>query len=628
MCRIGSLISFKRRANAGLSTRCREMRRAIIVTLFSLCLCLLPWQPVSAATLAQGETALPTATVTPSPTMTMTPWGADGHEPNDAPDQATLMGVGQMVRASLHAGDEDWFLVWLKAGHTYRITAEVWPGGDTYLRLYTYALAVVDESDDRGPGDPSSEIVFAPGAEGFYYAQVTSRVLGLFADYDFSVIEELPTPTPTMTPTPTSTPTSTPSPTMTMTPTNTPTPTNTGTPSPTPLGDAYEPNDDFAEASLLMVGQTVRASVEGDDVDFFRLYAKAGVTYRCDTTPDGFDSRMVLYDELQMEIGRNDDRSPGDPGSVLIWSTSYTSWVYVQVEALVGEGTYVLLCATLSPTPTPSPRPTSSPQPTPTPNDPYEPNYGFELATELVAGTPVQAVIAADDNDYYRLYVKTGNTYRCDVSPQGFDSNIIAYDQARAGIGGSDDRSPADVGSALTWRAAYTGWVYLLVGPVSGTGPYTLLCTVLLPTPSPTWFPVPSLPPAPPSTIPTTTPLPGGEGAAFPTPPSQETPTPLMTPTSAVVFNATILVYYDDNDNGVPEPAEGVQGASVVLLNPWTNKPLAQSFTDDTGSASASVAGMELARVAIPFLGFSKEVRTGEHVVVRIKAQRLPGLLP
>jgi hypothetical protein len=88
------------------------------------------------------------------------------------------------------------------------------------------------------------------------------------------------------------------------------------------------------------------------------------------------------------------------------------------------------------------------------------------------------------------------------------------------------------------------------------------------------------------------------------------------------------LLYYDHNDNGAPEPDEGVQGASVVLIAPQTNKPLVQAFSDATGSVYLSQAGFETARVAVPFLGFSKEVRSGEHLVVRIKPQRLPALLP
>jgi hypothetical protein len=413
----------------------------------------------------------------------------------------------------------------------------------------------------------------------------------------------------------------------------------TETPAP---GDDYEPNDDFAEAALILVGQTVRAGIVQDDVDFFRLYAKAGATYRCDVTPDGFDSELVLYDEFRSEIGRNDDRAPGDPGSGLSWRTEYASWVYLRVGALVdqiptGEGTYTLHCAVLPPTPTPTPPATSTPTMTPTPYDPYEPNYTFDLAADMVVGTPVQAVIAAGDNDYYRLYTKAGNTYRCDVTPQGFDSNLIVYDQNRAGIGGSDDRSPADIGSSLSWGAAYTGWAYLLVGPVSGTGPYTLLCTVVLPTATPTFAPLTPAPSATLHVIPTATPLPGDDGGTpspATSPPQASssqvvmTPTPDFTPTPAVVFHVSVLLYYDHNDNEAPEPEEGIRGASVVLIAPQTNKPLVQAFSDDTGSVYLSHAGFEVARVAVPFLGFSKQVRSGEHLVVRIKPQRLPGLLP
>ncbi len=570
------------------------------------------------------ETPTATPTVTPTPSPTMTPYGADGYEPNDTPEQATLIGAGQTLHQTLHVGDTDWLIVWLKIGRTYRISSEVLPGGDTLLRLYDEHLALLAESDDLSPGNLSSEITFVPSIEAFYYAQVTSAVTGLWGEYNFRIIEELPTPSPTMTLTPT----------MTSTPTNTPAP-----------GDDHEPNDDFTTATQILMGESVQGTISENDLDHFLIYVKPGNTYRCVVTPQGFDSELVLYDQGQVEIDRNDDQAPNNPGSALSWYAHYEGWAYPRVGAAVpvptgDEGTYTLVCVSLSPTATPTitpsstPRPSTTPQPTPTPNDAYEPNYNFDLAAEIGVGFAAQAVIAASDNDFFKVYVKTGNVYRCDVTPQGFDSNLIVYDQGRAGIAGSDDRAPNDVGSALTWQAAYTGWAYLLVGPVSGTGPYTLLCVVVLPTPTPTRpivTPLPALPTAAPVTIPTVTsssqvtPGPGqapGDAATATASP----PTP--TPTPEVVFNVTLVIYYDHNDNRAPEPDEGIQGASVVLIDPVSNKPLAQVFTDATGSVYLSHTGLEQGTVAIPYLGFSRDTRSGEHLVVRIQPQRLPGLLP
>ena len=567
----------------------------------------------------RAQDPVDTPTFTPTQTLTPTPDGADAYEPNDVADQATLVGVGETVRLTLHYGDVDWIVFWLKPGRTYHITADVRPGGDTLLRVHSQSLALLAESDDRGPGDPSSEVVLTPGQESFYYAQVSSKVVGLFADYDFRVTEAMPTATPTLTPTATPTP--------------------TGTPTATPnLGDAYEPNDEFSTATSMLVGETVRASIHSGDLDFFQLYVKEGVTYRCDVTPmQGLDSELVTYNASKAETGRNDDRGPGDPGSALTWLADATGWVYLRVGAVVGTGEYTLLCTALSPTATPTARPTGTSQPTPTPNDPYEPNYNFDTAADIVPGTSVAAFIDVDDNDFYRLYIKAGNRYRCEVTPQGFDPNLIVYDQSRNGIGGNDDRSAGELASSFTWYANYAGWAYLLVGPVGGTGPYTLLCSVVLPTATPTWEPYPTQPASAPQTIPTATNTGmGGTGAepgtgADPGTPGAQggtpTPTPTLTPTPPV-FDVTVLVYYDDNNNKAPEPTEGIQRASLILLDPVTNKPLTQVFTDDTGSARVTYVGLAEARVAVPFLGYSKVVKTGEHVMIQIKPQLLPGLLP
>jgi hypothetical protein len=346
---------------------------------------------------------------------------------------------------------------------------------------------------------------------------------------------------------------------------------------------------------------------------------------------EGLDPELVTYNANKAETGRNDDRGAGDPGSALTWLADATGWVYLRVGAVVGTGEYTLLCTALSPTATPTARPTGTSQPTPTPNDPYEPNYNFDTAADIVPGTSVAAFIDEGDNDFYRLYIKAGNRYRCEVTPQGFDPNLIVYDQSRNGIGGNDDRSAGELASSFTWHASYAGWAYLLVGPVGGTGSYTLLCSVVLPTPTPTWEPYPTQPPSAPQTIPTATNTgmggtgadPGTPGAPAGTP----TSTPTMTPTPPV-FDVTVLVYYDDNNNNAPEPTEGIKEASVILLDPVTNKPVTQVFTDDTGSARVTYVGLAEARVAVPYLGYSKLAKTGDHIVIHIKPQVLPGLLP
>lgn len=426
----------------------------------------------------------------------------------------------------------------------------------------------------------------------------------------------------------------------------------TPTSTPTPQGaDGYEPNDLPEQAKLVGVGVSVNATLHIGDVDWWQVYLKAGRTYRLEAiAKPGGDPRAALYSPTVALLAQNDDCGPGNYSSCIVYTVLgaadgyYYLEIASQVTGLFAEYTLRIIEELPTPTPTstptltPPPAPTATAQPTATPyNDAYEPNYDFAHAAQIVAGQGVNASITPGDNDFYALYVKPGNTYRCDVNPQGgLDTNLIVYDAGYAGIGGNDDMAPGNPGSSLTWYATYQGWVYLLIGPVAGSGSYTLLCTVLLPTATPT-----PTPPARPA-------LSGGGGV-------EATQTPVLVPTptwtvgapgnpaggTPAVWNPGIptatslppirvVVYYDENNNQAPDPAEGIRGATVILLDVSVNKPIAWAETDDSGFASFTPpAGAEYAlRVSIPFLGFSKPTAAGQRVEVRIAAQRLPGLIP
>ncbi len=442
----------------------------------------------------QGATATPTPTATPTATPTTTATlgprntptciGADAYEPNDVPEQAQLVGAGTTLQATLHLGDVDWWQVYLKAGRNYRIEAQTKPGGDPRMVLYTATLAQLAQNDDCALGSYSPCIRIKPTEEGVYLVQITSQVAGLWADYTLQVVEELPTPTPTLTPQPTAGPTAT-------------------------------------------------------------------------------------------------------------------------------------------------PQPTGTPVPSPTPNDPFEPNQDFDHAAEIGLGQTVAANLPTGDRDFYRLYLKNRLLHRCEINPQGgLDPNLTLYDAGRNVLGGNDDRAPGQPGPLLNWLPGGAGWITLVVDPVTGSGSYTLLCTVLAPTPT---TPVTPLPPAPTPTrwlIPTATSLPGLEnpaglgGGDWAQPGATGTPLPPV----------KVVVYYDENDNNAADPAEGIQGATVLLLDASTNKPIAWQTTDETGYTAfeipAGASAYAALRIAIPFLGFSRPVGPGQAVPVAIEPQRLPGLIP
>ena len=340
-------------------------------------------------------------------------------------------------------------------------------------------------------------------------------------------------------------------------PTDRPTPAETTTPTPEPdCEDAFEPNDDVGSGPILMSDQPLSDLTLAplDDVDFLQVWVKANRYYQVDTaTVDGVDTRLRLFNEAGDLLAENDDFIVGDPASRMRFQAPPADgWLFVAVDSLVpiawGCRTYNIAMTDISaptPTPTPSPEPTAQPEPTTAPEpsatplpalyDAYEPNYDFTTAADLgvnqVAALnfhPYPPGHPGIDNDFFRLYVKSGQILDIETTElaPGVDTNLIVYrEDAATIIGGNDDCETGQFYSCLEWRPDYTGYAYLLVGPVGLTPKgvsaealaYRLSITDLAGQPTPT-------PIAPSPTGDFGQPLPWS-----PAPPL--TPTPTLTPT-------------------------------------------------------------------------------------------------
>ena len=250
-------------------------------------------------------------------------------------------------------------------------------------------------------------------------------------------------------------------------------------------------------------------------------------------------------------------------------------------------------------------------------------------------------------------YVKAGQALRFETThlAPSLDTNLIVYRDNLQVIGGNDDCTPSERRSCLDWEADYTGFAFILVGPV-GLAPkavsieasaYSLAVTDLAtghqttehshqsPTatlvygePLP-WDNVP--PPA--------TPIPV---APLPTPTSRAReihirafslvpPSPTAAPRQPLEIELTI--YHDANDNQAPDIDEGVQGVSVRVLDSLTNRLLGQAFTDSQGYAQLFIAAPDTVRLSVAYLGFNQTIRApGKPVQIRLPALHLPSLIP
>ncbi|MCL4868496.1 MAG: hypothetical protein KJ063_05990 [Anaerolineae bacterium] len=290
-------------------------------------------------------------TVTPTPTVLVTPVFVDMYEPNNSLSTAynTSAGVSLCGASLWPVGDYDYFRFFVKGGFTYQIlTRDLSVGLDSYLTLYNSQGHIIAENDDD-PTNTShpkaSRIQHTPHQDGFLYASVHNLdpTDPAGKTYCFETRETIPTPGPTHTPV-------------------------------SGQADSCEYNGDFDSACLMGVNQEktnmnfVPLFGEGPDNDYYRLWILSGVTYTCltDDLSPFTDTNMILYDHNRNLIAGNNDRALGDPRSEVIYYAPYTGWLYILVGSVVPVDyalahlyTYSVGCqatvATLTPTPSNTP---------------------------------------------------------------------------------------------------------------------------------------------------------------------------------------------------------------------------------------------------------------------------------
>ncbi|MGD2048452.1 MAG: Calx-beta domain-containing protein [Chloroflexota bacterium] len=428
----------------------------------------------------------------------------------------------------------------------------------------------------------------------------------------------------------------------------------TATPrTPTPVFvDLFEPNNTLETAYPTSVGADALCDITlwpSGDVDWFRFTVKEDDNYEALTSDlsAGLDTVLTVYDNQGREVDDNDDFEFGSLASRVEFSADASGTYYAQIVNKGGgdtaNRTYCFEVNQVQGPPTSTPLPTSTRVPG---ADICEYNGNFDSACLIGAGDTFDMNFVpiwgeGTDNDFYRIWVKPGLFYNCETFNLSSvnDTNMILYDQNQNGIGGNDDRAPGDFGSQVSFFANYTGWLFVLVGPVappeyalSFLYTYSLRCTETVATPTAT--PRPTLPPSsfvpkPPTSTPspsslTVTPvLTATAAVATPTftPNVQVQPLPTNTPVVAPgrEISFEITVYFDENLNFTPELTEGVEDVGVSIYDNTTNELLAFGYTNEAGTirfSSLTVSGM--IRVSIPFLQFDQIAAGDSNIFIRV----------
>ncbi len=436
----------------------------------------------------------------------------------------------------------------------------------------------------------------------------------------------------------------------------TPTPTSKAATATPIFTDRYEPNNTLQNAFPTAAGASDLCSATlwpTGDVDWFRFIGKAGSPYEVftDNLTAGLDTVLSVYDTSGRIIATNDDAVAGSRESSIVFSAQTNGYYYARVinnnTIDPANKTYCFGVDEIAGTATPTSVPTGTRV---AGADICEYNGDFDSACLIGSGQTFDMNFVpiwgeGPDNDFFRIWVKPGLFYTCETTGLSSvnDTNMILYDQNRNGIGGNDDRAPGDFGSTVSWYANYTGWLYVLVGPVappeyalSYLYTYSVRCSEVVATPTAT--PRPTFPPStgpvirPPTatptvdvteepsatsvievTVPQATPTATPNIQVFPLP----TSTPLATGGQYVTFDLT--VYYDENLNFTPELSEGVEDVAVQIFDNLTGELLAFGSTNEAGVvhfSSLAVSGM--IRISIPFLQFSQVTTGTSNTFIRV----------
>ncbi|GJM39987.1 MAG: hypothetical protein DHS20C20_02690 [Ardenticatenaceae bacterium] len=447
------------------------------------------------------------------------------------------------------------------------------------------------------------------------------------------------------------------------------------TPTPQIFADSLEPNNNFNEATETAADAADLCNLTfypPGDQDYFRWWGKAGITYIIYTSElgAGLDTVLDVYNVNQSLIASNDDIAPGIFASEVEFTANNDGYYYARVtNKSPVDPVNKLYCfeidSTVDPTSTP-------PSGFPSDVDICEFNSTTDTACLLVTGETkssmnfVPSLGSSRDTDIYKMWIKPGFFYTCEtIIPAGSaaDTNMIFWDNNGNAFNpwlGNDDKGGLDFGSELSYFSTYTGWLFIVVGPVNeppleeaALHEYDLTCTAEESTPTPTPFPTSSsgggtggtggsfatATPQPtfeiPTPFPTPTPIDFSQfftPTPAPPPVVQFQPLPTSTPASGSNQSTTINVtlYYDTNNNFLPELTEGIVNAAVALYDNGTGELLSYGNTSEVGVARfTAVHATGAIRVVVPFLNYSQVV-VGDNaeILVRVAPQPLPIGIP
>lgn len=136
------------------------------------------------------------------------------------------------------------------------------------------------------------------------------------------------------------------------------------------------------------------------------------------------------------------------------------------------------------------------------------------------------------------------------------------------------------------------------------------------------------IPPLHLTTTPTATPQEVARIELISAPPTVQ---PTGTPLSPRVVTASVVIAYDENGNRAIDPAEGVVGISVRVVETTTNRVITSGFTDETGYVQFQIVMDTPAQIVVPYFGKTWALQSGNTssaFTLLLNPGNQPGLIP
>lgn len=239
----------------------------------------------------------------------------------------------------------------------------------------------------------------------------------------------------------------------------------------TPAGDRYEPNSSLATATPIPPNITINdATICPDgDYDFYRvdLPGSGRVRLRLENVPPAMKGQITLYDQNLDWLNHYTDAINGGEDVELVRDVDEAQTLYIRVRDIAGGSYTDPYTLDVSFTPVP---------------DIYEPNDWGGVATLLPATTLSAYIFAPGDDDYYRIFMSTGQTLDMSITqvPALMQARISMYGPSLEWLNHYNIAENDGDNVFLSYTAPSDGMYFIRIYDNAGRGhldPYLLTVT-------------------------------------------------------------------------------------------------------------------------------------------------------